>query len=501
MSVPVELPAGVTNLESKNAKIANWREAHLVRWDNAKTMRPIPGWEKQNLTPFPSAIRKMHRWVANSGIVYTAYLCEDKCFVDIDGVITDISPVPALVPTPTNVGGYGDYIYGAELYGTPRPGPNRMTVNMPIFSMDNWGQELRVMTSPDGRYLGWDPTDPPGTLLTPVTDAPTNNRSFVITPERHAMLFGMNADNKFGWSDEEDDTNWDFGGLTSRARFYDIYPKAPVVTQQLFEGGIIMWTPPISYIIEWVGLPYVYSYRPLGRVSVPLSPAAVCETPQGVVWFALDGWWIFDGTVPRVIPCAIWDYIFKHINVQLSRFNAACVHLTNKGEVWLFYTSKSSPDGKNDKFAVLDYRSLIWTMGNIGRTCGFVYANEEFPEMSDGVNVWKHESGFNYPGAEYPWVETQNLNVTGGENFFTLKKILPDVSGDIDALRFRTVKTNRRAGYVAEEMSPQRKKNGGDYIDIRETARDMRLRIEMVKSADWGTVGPILMDGAIRGKK
>jgi hypothetical protein len=48
-------------------------------------------------------------------------------------------------------------------------------------------------------------------------------------------------------------------------------------------------------------------------------------------------------------------------------------------------------------------------------------------------------------------------------------------------------------------MSPQRSKNPNGYVDIRETARDMRLRIEMVKNTPWETVGPILFDSAMRG--
>jgi hypothetical protein len=63
------------------------------------------------------------------------------------------------------------------------------------------------------------------------------------------------------------------------------------------------------------------------------------------------------------------------------------------------------------------------------------------------------------------------------------------------------MKTNDRAGYTPEKQSPLRKKNKYGFVDIRETARDMRLRIEMVKDSNWGTVGPILFDNKIRGKK
>jgi len=463
-------------------------------------MRPIGGWEKYSIGPFASPLRKMHRWVTNAGITLYAYLCERHCYVEIDGVLTDISPTVPIVGPPLGGGGYGDYLYGQELYGTPRPGESRASFYTPIYSMDNWGEELRVMSSNDGRYMKWLPSTP-ATKLVAVTGAPIGNRSFIITPERHAMLFAMNDTAKFGWSDEEDDTNWAFGDILSRARYYDIYPKSPIVTHQLAAYGIVMFTTTMTYVIEWAGLPYVYIYRPIGKISIPISPSSICDTPNGTVWPAIDGWWIFDGTVERTIPCPIWDSIHDNMNVQRARYSACCVNMVSQGEVWWFYPDKNCPVGQNNRFVVYDYRSNAWTMGKLNRVCGYTYANDVFPVMSDGVSVFKHESGFSYEGAEMPWIESQSLNPNGGENFLSVKKILPDVSGDSDAIRWSVVKTNYRNGYASEVQSTQRKKNGSGYVDIRETARDMRLRMDMVKAADWGTVGPILFDSTLRGKK
>jgi hypothetical protein len=498
--IPINFPPGVTNLLSKNAKIANWRETHLVRWDNATTMRPVLGWEKLNLGPFASRLRKMHRWQTNEGITLYAYLCEQHCYVEIDGVLNDISPTVPIVGPPLGGGGYGDYLYGQELYGTPRPGESRISLYTSIYSLDNWGEELRVMSSNDGRYLGWKP-DTPAVKLAPIINAPTGNRSFVITPERHAMLFGMNDSAKFGWSDEENDTNWAFADILSRARYYDIYPKSPIITQLVADYGIIMFTTTMTYVIEWVGLPYVYSYRPIGKISIPISPSSVCNTPEGTVWPGVDGWWIFDGNVERTIECPVWDSIQSNMNITRARYTACCVNYVNKGEIWWFYPDYDCPQYHNNRYVMWDYRSGVWAMGKLDRICGYTYANDVNPMMSDGISVFKHETGFNYDGAEMPWIESQNLAVDGGEHMLTVKRILPDVSGDQDAIRWRMAKYNTRNGYGVETYSPQRKKNGSGFVDIRETAQNMRLRMDMVSPADWGTVGPILFDSTIRGKK
>src|SRR3954467_2224630 len=110
--LPIQFPAGVTNLDSKNSKIVNWRESNLVRWDEGVTLRPVGGWEKAVITPaFVGKVRKMHRWPDNSNVIYTAYLTETNVYVEIDGVMTDITPVGGLAAPTGNNGGYSDYKY------------------------------------------------------------------------------------------------------------------------------------------------------------------------------------------------------------------------------------------------------------------------------------------------------------------------------------------------------------------------------------------------------
>ena len=497
---PIEFLPGCTNLAAKTAKTKNWRESNLIRWDESTTMLPVGGWERVNYAPFADKVRKMHKWSDNANNLYTAYLCESHCYVDINGVLTDITPTGGMAIPTGNNGGYGDLTYNLSTYGTARAGESRLRMYTPVYSLDNWGEELRFMTSADGRLLAWKPSTP-SVKAVAVAGAPVSNRSFIITPERHIMLFGMGGEfDKFGWCDEENDTNWAFTDVLSRAGYYNIEPKSPIVAHQLFEGGIIMFTQGIAYLVYHTGLPFVYSYKMLGFAPAPISPASCASIPIGVVWPSVDGFWIYDGTIPRVAPCDVWDFVIKHCDVPNTRFQGAAVHLTNKGELWWFFVAKGMGT-LNSRYVFYDYRSGIWSMGKLSRTCGFVYANDRFPIMSDGVNVWKHETGFVYPDAlEMPWIESMNFTPNGGENWMTLNKLLPEIVGDKTAIAFSVVKSITRTE-GAETYSPHRQVNEYGWVDIRETARDMRLRIDMVKELDWGTVGPVLFDTKIRGKK
>jgi hypothetical protein len=100
-----------------------------------------------------------------------------------------------------------------------------------------------------------------------------------------------------------------------------------------------------------------------------------------------------------------------------------------------------------------------------------------------------------------PYLESQTLNIAGGENWMTITKILPDIMGDRTALGFSVIKNNDRTIYSTQNQSPIRVANDHGWVDIRETARDIRLRIDMIRSVDWRTVGPIIFDVKPRGKK
>lgn len=499
--VPIDIPPGCVNVAAKAARQSNWREAHLIRWDQ-NTMRPIGGWTKYTLgSPFASPIRAIHRWIDNSGQVWTAFLCEEHCYVETSGMVFDITPDGGMSAPPADEGGYGDEAYGMLLYGTPRPGESLLRNYTPAYSIDNWGEELRVMTSVDGRLLGWAPTTiPPVGKLEAIANAPTNNRSFVITPERHIILFGMGGDfDKFGWSDEEDDTNWSFADILSRAGFYEIQPKSPIVASRSFFGGTIMFTPANTYIIRHIGLPYVYAYEEIGKPAIPISAQSVAEIPEGVIWPSINGFWLYNGVGVAPIQCDIWDWITEHADFRRSMFFGASVHVTTFSELWWLFTDKTSAD-RNTKVAIYNYREHVWSMANLSRSCGCTCVNDSMPIMSDGTDVFMHEEGLLYPGAELPWIETFPLNSHDGAEWITVKQLIPNISGDASAIKFNCAVTQNRVGN-SEKYTPLRKIRENGYVDIRETGRDVRIRISMVDNKNWGTVGPVLADIVPRGRK
>lgn len=496
--VTIQLPPGVAFSASKARKSASWREVNLMRWDEG-TMLPIGGWQSISMSGFASRIRKIHRWMANDNTLYTAYLCEQHCYVEIKSALVDITPVGGMPPIPTNTGGYGSGSYGSSTYGTPRPGTLGPKVYSPAFSADNWGEELRVMTSADGRLLEWLPSTP-ATPLVAVVGAPVDNRSFVITPERHIILFDAGGVlGKFDWCDQEDDTDW-VPSLTSRAGSLTVSPKSPIVAVQRTSDGTFISTMDRHYIIQYKGLPFVYGFTDRGEAPVPISAAAIADIPDGVVWPSLEGFWLYNGSSIQPVECPVWDWVTARVDFPNTVFNSAVIDVNNKSELWWFFVDIASPP-YNSLFVALDYRNNNWSMGKLARSCGMAYSNDRYPIMADGQKLYKHEVGFEYGGApELPWAETFTMNMLDGHKLMAVKDIQPEIIGDASKLNFRVAMITNRADQSSERFSIPRKVRSNGVVDIRETARDFRLRVDMVAGSGSWTMGPVIVDVAAKGK-
>jgi hypothetical protein len=507
--IPVEFPPGVTTLLSRAAKINNWRDSNLVRWDDGVTLKPVGGWEKINLTPiqsngfpFASRCRAAHRWVALNGIVWTAYVCERHCYVESGGALTDITPASGIPAPGGDAAGYGELNYNSGNYGVDVPGAiSTLQKFSLVWSVNNWGEDLLVMWSYEGKLYKWSPSNP-STKLAAVTNAPVANRQFVVTPERHVMLFQMGGNmGDFGWCSQENINDWDFASITNTAGMYTVDPLSPIVAVRLSSAGILIFTPAMTHKSLYIGLPYIYSNEPVGKVPIPISAASVDSIPDGIIWISVEGFWLWNGTTADTLQCPLWDSISARMDFGRTVRESALVNIGSRGEIWWFWVDINLGI-ETSRYVALDFRSKLWMPGYLSRTAGFTYGNDRNPIMTDGWTVWKHETGFTYPNALFmPYLESQTLNVAGGANWVTITKILPDIMGDRTALAFSVIMNNDRTVYSKQKQSPQRTVNKYGWVDIRETARDLRLRIDMIKNLNWSTIGPILFDMKPRGQK
>lgn len=503
---PLDIPPGVVNTPTKAKASSNWRETNLIRWSD-RVMLPIGGWEQFGYAATSSAIRAVHRWVDNSGNQWIAYLCEDNIYVDVDGALVSINPtIPLAAPAAGfSAGGYGDNVFNYGTYGTARPDVATRKKLGGAFTLDNWGENLIIMSSYDGRLLEWVPNLTPAPAAT-VANSPLGN-TFVVTPERHIIVFSNGAD-AMAWCDKENNTNWDFTDVASEAGSLPVEPRSPIfAAAKVNDIGNLFFTSRYAYVTSYIGLPYIYNFDQKGDGMIPVSPQAIATIDNGALWFGESGVWKFNGVSIEPITCDIWNWIIDRIGWDEARFMACAVHVPVKSEVWFSFPA---PDGTTNSFtAIYNYRSGWWSMAGIGRSAGFASDATNNPLMALGTKVYKHESGMLYPGSELPWAETFNLNaytgyyspIANGEIFGTFKQMLPDIEGDANGVRFSLALATERAN-SAERYSTPRRVQANGKVDFMETARDFRLRVSSVVSPvqNW-TFGTTLVDIVPRGRQ
>lgn len=416
--------------------------------------------------------------------------------------IDDVTMRPqTLIGPGSGVAGFGEGPFGVSTFGTPRVGETKFDNPAPSYTLDNWGEELRAMTSADGRLLRWSPSFLSTDNAIAVVGAPTNNRAFCVTPERYLLLFGMGGErDKYGWCDQEDDTNWAFADPLSDAGFYNIEPKSPINT--ICEGlnGVFMSSLNQSFFISYIGQPGIYSHVAVGALATPISAASIIETPDGIMWQSIDNFWIYNGVSIAPIQCEIMDWIEDQIDVDKSKIRSSAMNVYTKTEAWFFFTSTASTTGTNDRLVIYNYKDRTWSMGTVGRSCGFNYANDINPLMSNGDKIYKHETGKIYDDYDdHPWLETHTVNINNGTEFIQVQNLFPEITGDPTGIRFSLNRTTIRQPNKYS-YTPQRSVRENGFVDIRETARDVRFRID-ADFADGWELGIIGVNSVGRGKK
>lgn len=358
------------------------------------------------------------------------------------------------------------------------------------------------MTSADGRLLGWSPATPL-TVASAVSGAPSG-RSFVITPENHIIMFQVGGERaKWGWCSKQDDSDWNFADPTNTAGSFDVQPASAIVTGALVGEQTLMFTANgAGFVINYRGDPYIYTATPLNECTPPVSADCICATPDGGMWLSVAGFWSFNGVNSSPMACEIWDWISKNADFVLTKFYGAAIKLSSIGEIWFNFVGQG--DTLNSFAALYNYRDSIWSQAIVSRICGFSYPSDANPLMSDGTNVYRHEIGTDYQDYSLkPYAETFTINAVSGTNKITLRKMFMEVAGDYDALKIVVVKSNRRTANSSDSVEafsdPKTIRSNG-YVDVRETARDIRIRVEAVSvpTEKW-SLGQMLVDVVQRG--
>jgi hypothetical protein len=477
--LPLKLPPGIVRAASDAEVVGRWYDGHLVRWVNG-VLRPIGGWDRiASTVAVASKIRKIHTWTDNGGVDFIGVLCDNNAYVYKDGDFYDITPVGGMAGPSSNPleGGFGTHEYNLNNYGDPRPDVSDINIAGPAWSMSNWGEDLVFMSSFDGRLLRWKPSTP-ATKAEVVPGAPVANRCFVITPQRHCVIFGLGGVfNKWGWCSQEDIEDWDFLDPLNTAGSYEMFPAQRILCAIALKSGVLWFTTEKAYFSTYLGVPYVYGYEEVGDNMSPIAPSTLVGYSNQAAWVALNGFWTFDGGSATPVASDLLDYFVEHRDPVYTKFRASAVNIGTKTELWFCFPSKGKTE--NDQYVSWDYVSQVWSKGKVGRTCGVGPGSAASPIMSDGNFLFYHERGQYYGGADLPYIESAAINMKSGTKMSTVLQATADHNSSYNNVFYSLIGRIPRLEGAQPAVETQRRQARPDgYIDWRMTARDFRLRIE-----------------------
>jgi len=474
--IPLQLPPGIhrngTDFESSN----RWRDVSLVRWHDG-SLRPVGGWTSRKTSAFASAPRAMLSWLDNSSDSYLAGATYNKLYyVNPSHTVYDITPSGL---TSGNLNGVVNLGYGGGFYGhdeySRAPISSGIYQEATTWSLDTWGENLLACSSKDGKIYEWALNT--GVAAAAVTNAPTGNNAIVVTEERFVFALGAGGNpRKVQWSDKENNTSWT-PAATNEAGDFELQTTGQIMCGLKMRGKTLILTDNDAHAATYSGPPFVYGFERVGTACGVASRRGAVAIDEGAFWMGNNGFFQFDGSVAKDIPCEALDYVFDDINrSQISKVYA--VHNSQHSEIWWFYPSASS--NENDKYVALDYKEGHWTVGDISRTAGVdqgVFNNPIWCDASG--NLYNHESGYTH-GSTKPYAESGPITLGNGDQIMRVLNLIPD------EVTQGQVKVSFKSRFYPNASETTH----GPYTlvnptDVRFTGRQIRIKVEGVSNDNW----------------
>lgn len=474
--IPLDIPPGQyrngTDFQASN----RWRDASLVRWHDG-SMRPVGGWTIRKASAFASAPRAMLSWLDNSSDSYLAAGTYNKLYyVNPSHTVYDITPV-GLTSGNLNASlnlGYGGGFYGHDNWGSA-PTSSGVYDEATTWSLDTWGEYLMACSSKDGKIYEWQLNT--GVKAQVVANAPVSNKGIVVTEERFVFALGAGGNpRKVAWCDQENNTSWT-ASATNQAGDFELQTTGQIMAGLRMRGRTLILTDNDAHVASYSGAPFVYGFERVGTACGLASRRGAIAIDEGAFWMGKGGFFQFDGSVAREIPCEVSDYVFDSLNPsQISKVYA--VHNSQHGEIWWFYPADSS--NENDRYVVLDYKEGHWSTGELDRTAGIdqgVFNNPIWVDASG--NLYNQETGYTH-GSTKPYAESGSISLGNGDSIMKVTQLIPDekTQGQVEVtFKTRFYPNDTETSHGAFTL--------GNPTDVRFQGRQVRIKVQGTGNDNW----------------
>ena len=336
---------------------------------------------------------------------------------------------------------WGIGFWGRSTWGSDAPASTLIPNTLRLWSEDNFGEDL-IFNDRNGNIYYWEEAvggralllqDLPGSI-----SAPTVAKQVLVSDrDRHIIAFGADPEGSPGvqdpltirFSSQESPLDW-AATATNTAGELRLGSGSEIVSAVETRQQILVFTDASLHAMQYLGPPFTFGVNLISENISIASANAATAVDDSVFWMGTNEFYLYSGSVQR-IPCTVRDYVFDDFN-ESQRGKVVAASNTSYSEVWWFYPSSNSND--LDRYVVFNYQESTWYYGVLSRSTWMERGIYDRPVAAglDGY-LYSHESGSDdgstTPASAIPaYIESSPVDVSDGETFQFIRKMIPDVS-------------------------------------------------------------------------
>jgi hypothetical protein len=384
--------------------------------------------------------------------------------------------------------GWGTSTWGTSTWGTARSSSN-VTLELSLLSLTLWGEDLLATVHNHKTYV-WDASAGIATRATVISASEITKSRFtaVSFPDRHVISLGSyNTTTSLQdmmlvrWSDQESYSTWT-ATTTNSAGSQRLQVGTKIMAAVPTREETFIGTDEAMYGMQFVGAPFIFSFRLLGTGCGPISQRSLVNESGVVYWMGKSNFFVFDGQV-KELPSSVQYHVFDNLNQKQQQKIFGSLNRKFQEVIW-FYVSDDSDDDEPDKYVTFNYETGTWAIGSLSRTAwqdSFGVRLTPYATSVDGF-IYNQETGVNDDASamtsyiESSAIEFDSQNSPAGTNLFLIDKVIP--AGDITGSISLTLKSKKYPLDSSEvSKGPFTISSGTTKVSLRSKGRQMKMRV------------------------
>ena len=341
--------------------------------------------------------------------------------------------------------GWGVGTWGAGAWGSSTALSD--TSQLRLWTHDNYGEDL-IINPRAGGIFRW--VENNGLSTRAVDLATTSGANLVPTKalqvitsetDRHLIVLGadpISGSSRTGvldpmliaFSDQENPL--EFEPLsTNTAGSLRLSSGSSIIGGLKARQEVLIWTDTSLYSMNFIGPPLTFALNLINEGAGLIGPKAAANSPKGVFYMSKKGFYFYNGAVQK-LPCSVQDYVFSDLD-EGQAFKCFAGLNEEFSEVWFFYPSLTDNETEISRYVIYNYEENSWSIGTLERYSWLAAGVLDKPlaggEESATKRIYEHEKGFNddESAMDGVFVESADIDISDGDRFVFLKRILPDI--------------------------------------------------------------------------